>query len=222
MDLTTMLSGILKSKGLTEARESSADIFHEFKIQFPLAGNQTQVFLVTCRQPVMQHPIIGIWNGCAFPTQETTVIFFEDGNGLLFFYWGSQGEPTLSEFKWLPNSGNSVQLEWIVRHDYDYNSPGEEDDDDEAAIEDQRDHTKAHYTIIDRSLVIHIGMHEFDHALNFVGAPGNFATRKPLWEKYTKEFNPFGPGRQVWIASGHGWQKTGFTIDEKKPWWKFW
>lgn len=173
----------------------------------------------------MQHPIIGIWNGCAFPTQETTVIFFEDGKGLLFFYWGSQGAPTLSEFKWLPNSGNCVQLDWVKRHDYDYNSAKEDDEDeeeDESDIEDQRDHSKAHYTIIDRSLVIHIGMHDFDHGLQYAGSPGEFATQKPKWEKHAKEFNPFGPGRQVWIVGEQGWQKTPFVLEEKKPWWKFW
>lgn len=33
--------------------------------------------------------LIGVWTGCAFPTQETTVVFCEDGSGLYFYYQGS-------------------------------------------------------------------------------------------------------------------------------------
>lgn len=177
----------------------------------------------------MLHPIIGIWSGSAFPTQETSVVFFEDGNGLLFFYWGSQGSPTLSEFKWMPRDENSISLEWIMRHDYDYHTEtndeeeqDQKDEDDEEPDSEVRDHSKAAYTLANDTLVIQIGMHEFDHALNYAGKPGEFAPQKSLWEIFTREFNPFGPGRQVWIWSGKGWHNTGLTIEEKKPWWKFW
>lgn len=169
----------------------------------------------------MTHPLIGIWNGCSNPMQETNVIFFSDGHGLLFFFWGSQGPANLSEFTWQPVTEASIKVEWIVRHRYDYELLDDNDPEEDA---ESNDDSIIDFTITDEGLMINIGMHDMPNSLNRVAAPGNFSEEKIKWTEYTKEFSPFMKGRQVWITDGKKWQKTPFSTPQPsaKLWWKFW
>jgi hypothetical protein len=149
---------------------------------------------------------------------------------LLFFYWGSQGPATLSEFRWQPLNDETLKVAWIVKHEYDYldnddddeESDGEEEETEEKRAE-QRDDTVVPFGITGDGLIIRIGMHDFDYALRRAAPADNFTEDKIKWTEFTRTFNPFGPGRQVWLTSGNNqWQKTNLQVQENKPWWKFW
>lgn len=176
----------------------------------------------------MTHPLIGTWTGNAFPTQETSIIFFKDGQGLLFFYLGSHGPALLNEFTWKPLSEKTIHVEWIVKDDYDYESDEDEEDDeahdgDEEAEPDEKDDAVYPFSVTEQGLVMQLGMHEFEYALRYAGLHGNFEEDKIKWTDFTKTFNPFGDGRKVWtVSADNSWQKTNLSVTENKPWWKFW
>lgn len=176
--------------------------------------------------------LLGVWSGNAFPTQETDIIFFENGYGLMFFYWGSYGEPFLDEFKWENEEKNKIKITWLVRYKNDHEDSEEDEDgmDHGANLKNEPINVDGsetiEYIIPEKGfLKLKLGMHDFDNALKFVGIAGDYDIGKMKWEQFTKTFNPFGSGRKVWLVSGNNtWEKTNLEVEEKsaKPWWKFW
>ena len=166
-------------------------------------------------------PILGVWSGCAFPTQETTLIFCEDGRGLMFFYWGSCAEsPFVDEFYWQIQSENQILVEWISKHEYDY------DKGIDTLIITSGQNEAISFEIIDKtSLKIELGMHyAFDSLLDFSRKPQAFESEKEQISKFAEEFNPFSPDRLIWTQNDQNWQKLSQDLPKKqqKPWWKFW
>lgn len=176
------------------------------------------------------HPLIGVWNGSAHPMQESSIVFYPDGNGLLFYFMGSLGA-RLGEFKWADAGANRINVKWVVKCDYSDiydDNLGEDEEEEEELVEEAgsslNDDGIFDYRITHNELHILIGPHDTEKPIYHTGVPGNFEEEKQRWEKYTAEFNPFMKGRQVWMTDGANWHKTPFSIEQplEKPWWKFW
>jgi hypothetical protein len=147
--------------------------------------------------------LIGIWRSCAFPTQETVVVFCLDGKGFLFFYWGSIGAPILDEFDWSLKRNGELDIAWAVCHDH------AEDGSLDLEVTSGKTEAITYEILWDpvRALRIDLGMHAgFDTPLEYVGGAEDSSHERGRWQQFTKGFDPFGPGRQVW------------TVDDKNRW----
>lgn len=176
--------------------------------------------------PAPVESLIGTWRGCAFPTQETILVFCPDGKGFLFFYWGSIGDPVLDEFDWSMEQPGEVKVTWRILHESD--SASDSDKDSCRLKVTSGTSAQVPFQLVsesNRCLRIDLGLHEdFDTPLTCIGTPGSSDTERDHWQQFTKKFDPFGPGRQVWLVDEGGrWQPLPFQVVEaKKPLFNQW
>lgn len=168
--------------------------------------------------------LLGVWSGCPYPTMEVELVFCPCGRGLLFFYWGSAGNtPFVDEFNWTRIGEERIKLEWVVRHDVgpclEWVCEDDEEDGSDAQVFPWADEETG-YTLIKADgvlgLDINVGMHCSFNRLYFNRSPQNYEQEKLRLQDAAEHFNPFGPGRQVWlIGDNNEWLKLPVEVVEE-------
>lgn len=166
--------------------------------------------------------LVGVWSGCPYPLMEVELVFCPCGRGLLFFYWGSAGNtPFVDEFIWTHIGEERIKVEWVVRHDVgpclEWASEDEEDGTD-AQIFPWADEVER-YTLLEEDgslgLDISIGMHCSFIRLYYSRPPKDYEQEKQRLQEAAEHFDPFGPGRQLWlVGDDNEWRKLPVEVVE--------
>jgi|GEM_PF-6967873 len=155
--------------------------------------------------------LIGVWNGSAYPTQETTLALFGDGRGLLFYYHGSDKDtPFVDEFSWSAVREGTLEVKWQVLHTNDRESDSKDDGSDgpplivRSGIAEEID-----YDFVDGLLDISLGLHDgYFTKLHHVDPLSDYDVEHQRLTELAANFDPFGPDRMAWDVSVAGaWRK---------------
>jgi hypothetical protein len=139
--------------------------------------------------------ICGVWSGNAFPTQQTTVVFCKEGNGLYFYYHGSdENSPYVDCFQWALIDTNEIEITWDECHLPDFDHDNEND---ETPVVSMKGHfEKSKFTVEEKTeLLIELGQHNdvfADIPLIFQRPSKSFEEEKTVFKELSNSFSPFG------------------------------